>query len=888
MSAFDNPFRSFGRMFGNKKHKLPAEIEEAIPYVDICDRYLLDARACTHAFYEIDAPATDVASANQLNRIREVLVNLIENLPDRIFQIQFNYSTSGDYRQTIIEHGSFTSDWAMADGLRQDRATQLLAEARSRKLIRSSTVLTLGVLPLAGGSLSAQQLSLAKTGNVRMKERPIDKADVTSAIAVLKTAEGLMAESFAKVGIKAKPMPAEGIAEYLYRLFNPGMANDWGIPLDYDYDTTPFNSAWLRNDVKIEKDALLIGDYYHAFISMNGKPQATMPRIIESVTTGLGFNDVRATVTIRRLDRHIEADNMRGHLKRTLLRMQEPLSIIDRVVSPGKREDIITAKYNVEAADEAEEAKNIISNLRTGKEFLAMIQVTVHTWSKSMPEIERRREIIATNMAEMNKARAWPETAGTYDAFKQSLPASSEPHMRWQKVVGRMAADLIPLHRGFEGGDEPVCLFRNRTGGLVTLNLCQKGVSMAPLAFVAGGSGSGKSFLVNQLILQHMVGETIVMIMDIGGSYLPLVNMLGGQVVSFDINKPFCLNPLQMFSSGALHEPTPSERINMCRCFEAMMVQPTDAGGEVPLAMAGVIDRGIEAAFSEAVVKGIELVTISDLSRIIQQYPDGEEVVERLKPYTKGQKYGPWFDGQTTVDTSNRLVCFDLKGVSHEKRLCSALAPIIINYIHDIIRRNKRKQKILIMDEMWEFLTQERILAFIVEAWKTFRKEKTMVVGISQNLASDIAKNEKVRGAIMQNTETWFLLEQGDDDHARAVAELLGLTDGQNDLLRELKKVNRITEDGAVENYRECLLIRAISQKNQNSGVIQIRPMPEEYWIFTTDGDEAGLMSDVTARFDGDVLAAARYLGARFPGGLALQRRKEIETGVAVLEGFDR
>jgi TraG P-loop domain len=191
------------------------------------------------------------------------------------------------------------------------------------------------------------------------------------------------------------------------------------------------------------------------------------------------------------------------------------------------------------------------------------------------------------------------------------------------------------------------------------------------------------------------------------------------------------------------------------------------------------------------------------------------------------------------------------------------------------------------MDEMWEFIAQPRILDFIVEAWKTFRKERTIVIGVTQNLAGDIARNERVAGAIMQNTETWFLLDQGDDQHARSVAKLLSLTDGQNDLLRGLKKVSKVEDNGDIINYRECLLIRAISSKNANSGIIQIRPMPEEYWIFTTDPEEAMLMEDVTGRFGGSVLEAARYLGKRFPGGLALQRKKEIQTGAVKLEGFD-
>ena len=871
-------------MFGEKTYKLPPEVEASIPYTDICDRYLLDAKACTHAFYEVEAPATDVASAAQLNTIREILVNLIDNLPERIFQIQFNYATCGDYRDLIVKHGSHTSDWPASDGLRQARASRLLQESKDRKLIRSSTVMTLGVLPIDGGSLSARQLSLAKTGNVRMKDRPIEEADFITALAILKTSEGLIETAFERAGIKVRPMKAGQIAEYLYRLFNPGMSNDWGIPAGYDYDTTPFNSAWLRNDFKIEKDSILIGDYYHSFVSMNGKPHGTFPRIIENLTTELGFNDVRTTVTIRRLDRNVEADNMKTHLTRTLSRMREPLSFIDRIISPGKQEDIITAKYNREAADEAAEASQVISDLRTGKEFLAMIQVTVHTWAKKKEEIDRRRQIIATNMSSMNSARAWCETAGTFDIFRQSLPASSEPHMRWSKVVGRMAADLIPLHRGFEGGTDPLCLFRNRTGGLVALNLNKVGDAMAPISFVAGGSGSGKSFLVNQLIFQHLEEGSRVMIMDIGGSYLPLVKLLGGQVISMDPDHPCRLNPLQMFGDGTMRLPTPDERIKIGRTIEALMLRDSD-DGELPDKIIAVIDRAILKVFDDGTSQGLSHVDLSMLAKVMSTYPDGAEPCERLRRFLKGGDYGQWFDGSTTIDANSRVVCFDLKGVSHEKRLCAAMAPLIISYIYEIVRNNKKQQKMFVMDEMWEFIAQPRILDFVVEVFKTFRKEKTTVLGVSQNLGGDIASNPRLASAIMQNTETWFLLEQGGEKLARATAELLSLTDGQRDMLRKLRKVNRTLDDGTIESYRECLLIRAKSKRNADSGIIQIRVMPEEYWMFTTEPTEALLMADVTSRFSGDVLAAAKFLGAKYPGGLALFHQRNIETGKAELGG---
>lgn len=860
-----------GKKTGKLKFKSFNDIEDHVPFVDIYGNLLLDIYACSHAFYEMDSPAADVASSERLIAIQEQLSNMIDHFPEKICQVQFNYSTSGDYRKEITEHAQFGGTWEIANQLRNTRAQRLLSETKARSLIKTKTVMVLSVLPKSGGVLSPSKLSLAGAGDVWMTKKFPDLIDVEEASSSLKIAEGIMDDCLQKVGIRARRMSAEEIAAFYYELFNQDLAGDWGIPLNYDYDTTPFNDAWLCNSWEWDGSCFKIGEYWHSWISMNAKPQESMPRLIERVTTGLPLPGLRVCLSVRRLDKSKEADNLRTRRNLTMQRMTEPLSLLDRIISPSKKEDIRTAEYNVEAKDEIDEANLLLSELRSGKEFLAMCQLVIHTWSKSREEILERREIITSRIADMNKARGLAEHHSAYEVMRSSLPASVEPLYRWVKVKGRMVADLIPLDKGFEGGkEEPVCLFRNRAGGLVRLNLFQKGVANAPLAFVSGASGSGKSFLVNQLIMQHLIGDSIVVIMDVGGSYAPLLEIMGGQMIKFDTEKPLCINPLQIYASARGGEPSPADRARICRAIEPMLIQPDDPQGILPPNVIAMLDRAVEAAFAESAVHFTPFVTLSDLHRIINAYPDGGSLVAaRLKPFTRGQLYGQWFDGPTTIDLRSRIVCFDMKGVSRELRLMKALAPMVVNYVYDIIMANRARPKMLVMDEMWSFLAQERIMNFIVEAWKTFRKENTLVIGVSQSLAGDVASNPAAASAIVQNTETWFMLSQGKEADSRAAVEMLGLTDGQADLLNNLRQHRGMTRSGEIQSWRECLLIRASHNLAENSGVIRIQSTPEEYWLATTEPAEASMLREVASRMKGDYFAAAQYLAAQHPAGLA-------------------
>lgn len=854
------------------------DFESVVPYEDICDRYIVDKFGCVHLIFEVDAPAADVASAGRLVGIQTQLVNLIERLPEFVGQIQFIYTTNGDYREAIVAHGKFASDWPIANYLRQERTRVLLEETSQRKLIRSSTLMVLSCLPRSDSSKKADGKGssleeLKRGGASRLKRRAITRTQFEEAVNSLLIAESVAKDSLARVGIKIKAQSAEQIADYLYKLFNQEWAWDLGLPVNYDYDITPINDAWICQDVEVLADNIKIGNYYHAFVSMNGKPQESSPRIVEVLTSGLGFSDVRCTLSIRRLDKNAEMEKLRKMRKNSIGRMKEPMNILDRIINPKKEESPVLYQMNVEANDEVTEANELISDLRSGAEYLAQVQLVVHFWASDTQELKRRRELIVSQMANMNRARPYAERASTLRVFESSLPASMEPFQRGLKVRGKMAADLVPLHRGFEGGGDPVCMLRNSTGGLVSLDLFSGSTTDATMAFVAGGSGSGKSFLINQLLLQHMIGSPLVIIMDVGGSYAPLVKLMGGQVIEFNEDRPFTFNPLQIYSqtSTAVREPDLAARSRMVRSIEAMVTVESDPGGMLDDGLVTKIDRAVETAFTQARTHGRPFITTYDLLRLFTEYPDAQVLADRIKPFTRGQIFGQWFDGPTSIDLRTQVVCFDLKGIRKIKRLTRSMVPLLINYIQDMVMSNKSQRKLIVMDELWEAILSENLMNFVVEAWKTFRKENSAVIGCSQNLATDIAANPVVKGAIIQNTETYFLLNQGPADENRVVADLLNLTDGQVDLLNNLQRSNKVDRDGRVHNWREVFVMRGRGDRAQ-SGKARIEPTSAEYWMSTTYPPEMIERERTMHQYDGDLSRAIQHLAKTHPAGLRAEK----------------
>ncbi len=876
------------RLFGPQAQDKVVEIQEDFPYRDLHGRYLIDAFGCVHAFYEVDAPAADVASAELLVEIQKSLSKTLGQLPDPILQIQFCYTRNGDYRDFVVRHMEFPASWEVAGEMRHIRGERLLELVKRRLITRSKTLMILTCGPqdeMVEGKSIRQQFSANKSrSGGSLPRRILRKAEFDMAVGTLQTAETVAMDSLSKVGIGLTPMGGESICSYFYRLFNPDLAIDLGLPLGFDERITPFYNTWLLSDVYLKDSCYLWGDYYHALVSIPQEPHETQPRIIEQITTMMPFSDFRITLNLRRTDKTQEIDALTLERKRAIGKIKlgsDPFAAVNKETrskgGDGMGSMMAEHKYDID------EVNDMLVDLRANKSYLMRMQLVVHLWHRDRKELERRSELTLSRIANMNKAKGWRDAHSFRPVFINSLPAVYMPLLRTRKVRDTMAMDLIPLHKGFEGGRSPMALLHNSTGGLVAIDLFERSETPASLCFVSGATGSGKSVLVNLLIEQHLVKDPetgqspLLLILDIGGSYKTLVEMLGGKYIPFDAQNPICINPLQVTASsrgGIVEEPDTLSRTRMLANLAAMAYSPADPGGELPTSHINLLDGILTQTFYHAQADGATAVTLSMLLKRLREFieKDGAaDLYQRLSTFT-GETYRAWVDGPTQIDIQSEVVCFDLKGIDSMPVLSRVMVPMIINYIYDMVMRHKHRRKIVVMDEMWKFLLNDQMLEFVMEAYRTFRKENAAVIGISQALR-DVGDNPAMARSLVQNTYIWFLLDQQKADARKYAVELLTLTDGQADILGSLEARNRMDSSGNIESFREALMIMG-QGRSGHSGRIRVQLMPEEYWIFTTDPQEKLMRDRAIAQFEGDLTKAILYLAKKHPGGLHLREQE--------------
>ncbi|CAB4243557.1 Type IV secretory pathway, VirB4 component [Methylacidimicrobium sp. AP8] len=870
MSTFFAPPRRLWektQLFHAKKTPVFHDWSDACPYVGLYDRFLVDKFGAVHAFYRTYFPQADIASPERLSELQEQLRLLLTQLPPEIAQTQHLFTCNGDYGPVLEEFARIPSHPSVAP-MRAEKARRLSERMVARKLVWIETHTILTAVPShqsgQGGSEWTQRVS--GQGAPSIERRRITRAEFDAAVHSLEMAESVFVDTARRAGARVSPLDAHGIAEYFFRLWNPGLAVENGMRVNYDYNRMPFVDAWMLQEVRVEPDHLRIGDYAHGLVSLVSLPLETRPRDMERMTVGLPFRDVRVSLIVRRTSKLAEMEKLRNRIDWADQRMRMGLNLIDMLHKPhdDRRESGV---QNIEAWMQIEEAQSLLSDVRSGADDLVQIQLTVHSWHREASELRRRAKQILNRFGDLSRARGWIERSSLLPVFMTEMPGVYAPLLRPLLVRARMAADLMPIFRGLETQERPVHLFGNTTGGLVALDLEDKRNEGATMLYVSGVKGSGKSVLAQLIVLRHIGPDSILLIIDKGSSYDRLVELLGGTTVRLDAGHPICFNPFQVYvgatASGELREPEPAELAKVINCLEIL----ANAGQDEGLSTEGrnILEAITRQTFSNAVKNREQLVTLSDFTRQLAYRSDARFLAERLKPFSEG-RYRDWFNGETQFHLKSRVVHFDFEHVAKDETLAAALIPMSTLFVSDMILSHPEVFKILVFGEMWQHINNPTSANLIVDAFKTYRKKRCAIVGESQAIL-DLTDNSKVAKAVIQNVDTWIMLPQGSEQHVEFAVKELELTKGQRDCLLNLRNAARLHPDGEVELWREAFYLRGRGA-DALSGIVRVEIEPEEYWLTTTTPADLPAWKAAREAFPNDLAQALSSLARRFPIGV--------------------
>ncbi len=174
--------------------------------------------------------------------------------------------------------------------------------------------------------------------------------------------------------------------------------------------------------------------------------------------------------------------------------------------------------YSTDSLEKMEEIQSLIEN----KLFMKGIIVSQNSYN----QLELFRCCIPGNAVELKSYDLFTTTseAALCFFFKESYPVNEESNF-YLRFTDRQG---VPLK--IDPSDLPM-----KTGRINNRN-----------KFVLGPSGSGKSFLMNNIIEQYLTYNYDVIIVDTGDSYSGLCAYKGGRYIQYTEEKPITMNPFLM------------------------------------------------------------------------------------------------------------------------------------------------------------------------------------------------------------------------------------------------------------------------------------------------------------------------------------------------------
>ena len=293
--------------------------------------------------------------------------------------------------------------------------------------------------------------------------------------------------------------------------------------------------------------------------------------------------------------------------------------------------------------------------------------------------------------------------------------------------------------------------------------------------FILGVSGGGKSFAAKgEIINQMLSSDADIIIIDPEREYSSLVKAMGGEIINISATSPNNINAMDMnreYGDGANPVILKSEFI-MSLCEQLI------GGNNLGAKQKSIIDR-----CTASVYRTYQQNNYSDTPPTLQDFraellsqdePEAKEIALAIELFTNGSLNT--FAKQTNVDTSNRLICYDILDLG--KQLMPIGMLVVLDSIFNRITQNRAKGKhtFIFIDEIYLLFQHEYSANFLFTLWKRVRKYGAYASGITQNV-DDLLQSHTAR-TMLANSEFIIMLNQASTDRAE-LAKLLNISDLQ-------------------------------------------------------------------------------------------------------------
>ena len=420
---------------------------------------------------------------------------------------------------------------------------------------------------------------------------------------------------------------------------------------------------------------------------------------------------------------------------------------------------------------------------------------------------------------------------------------------RYRTMPPPATTHFLPIQSDFQGGAQPALLFTGRKGQVIRYDIFDKSSAIPPPNYnflCLAESGSGKSLLLQYIILMYHLQGAYIRVIDLGHSYRKLCDILGGTYLSFGPDSGIVINPFSNVKESEIDND-----IAMISSIVQQMVF-CSSKSEPDINAMSLIKNACRWAYAQ---NGSD-AAINDVYYYLSRYPQNvsendliresnssallthltmmaQSLAFNLREFTSEGAYGKFFNGRSNLNIAeDPFVVTDIQELKSMPDLFSVVTMQILNAItYDTYSSKDSSKRLILFDEAYQFLdpayahslNTTLMSSVISEGFRRARKRDASFSIITQSVL-DLGKFGPVGDVLFGNSATKFYLAGQDYDKAKN-EKWLDVHPFIFDIIKSLKTPR--------PKYSEIFISSPLGQ-----GVARLVLDPFLYYLFTSDSTE--------------------------------------------------
>ena len=419
------------------------------------------------------------------------------------------------------------------------------------------------------------------------------------------------------------------------------------------------------------------------------------------------------------------------------------------------------------------EATDTLDALLNRNERMFTCTIFVTTWHRDRTTLNEHAFRIAQEASSRLFVLHVPQFQNR-DAMNSMLPFGND-YMAWnRKLLTTEISTFMPFVTQ-EISDKGGVFYGNNelSGNMILLN--RKRLA-APMGWIMGKPGSGKSFAAKQEIFDTVIAhpDDEIMIIDPKAEYTLLTERLNGQVIDLAADSQAHLNPFDLSDAYSPDSPDP---LIFKSSFVTSLIATLVGERSLTPKMLSIIDKTVSASYEY--MRRTDPGTMPTLTIFWQLLgrlddPDAHELYQALEMYVTGSL--KTFAYTSNVNINARIVDFNMQRLQYNLRLFGQL--VAVDAVWNRVAKNHQegKRTWIYIDEAQNFFNSQSTIEYFTKYWAEGRSYGLIPTGITQN-ADRIIHHPEAKH-MFSNSEFIELLSQAPND-LNDIQNMFNLSDEQ-------------------------------------------------------------------------------------------------------------